>query len=99
MMEKKYLIAVQEICKHTHAEVSFVKSLHDFGLIEITKVENSTYIHQDRVKDLESMIRMHYDLQINVEGIEAIGHLLNRVTHLQNEVIMLRNRLTIYEEE
>jgi hypothetical protein len=39
------------------------------------------------------MVHLHYDLDINIEGIEAISHLLDRVDNLQRELITLKNRL------
>jgi hypothetical protein len=36
---------------------------------------------------------MHYDLNINVEGIEAITHLLARVEKMQQEIISLKNKI------
>jgi hypothetical protein len=36
---------------------------------------------------------MHYDLDINMAGMEAIKHLLQRMHTLQKEVKTLRNEL------
>jgi hypothetical protein len=38
-------------------------------------------------------------MDINLEGIEAISYLLQRVENLQDEVNVLRNRLRFYESE
>jgi hypothetical protein len=43
------------------------------------------------------MMRLHYDLEINLEGIDAIYNLLKQVEDLQNQVVTLRNKLNIYE--
>jgi len=40
---------------------------------------------------------LHVDLDINIEGLDAISHLLQKVNALQNELVALRNRLQIYE--
>ncbi len=46
------------------------------------------------------IIRLYYELDINLEGIEAIIHLLQRIdTHQQEEIIALRNRLRLYEPD
>jgi hypothetical protein len=42
-------------------------------------------------------MRLHYDLDINLEGIEAITCLLDRVRSMQEEIRELRNRLGVYE--
>ncbi|HEY0299523.1 MAG TPA: chaperone modulator CbpM [Arachidicoccus sp.] len=91
------LIPLQHLCTHYHAEISFVHSLHDYGLIEITTIEQQTYIAEEQIKEIERMIHLHYDLDINIEGIDAINHLMQRVNDLNKELIGLRNRLNRYE--
>jgi PleD family two-component response regulator len=36
-------------------------------------------------------------MDINVEGIEAVSHLLERIQRLQDELTGLKNRLRLYE--
>ena len=43
------------------------------------------------------MIRLHYDLDINLEGIETIFHLLERIETLQHEMHELRKKIGLYE--
>ena len=45
------------------------------------------------------MMRMHYDLDINMEGIDVIAHLLKRIDSLQQELKMAKNRLRLFEGE
>ncbi|MEX1131718.1 MAG: chaperone modulator CbpM [Flavobacteriales bacterium] len=40
---------------------------------------------------------MHYDLEINLEGLEAISHLLDQMDAAQQEARELRERLLLYE--
>jgi hypothetical protein len=61
-------------------------------------IEENEYIEQEQIRELERMMRLHYDLDINLEGIEAINHLLDRVSRLQKEVRQLQNRLKLYED-
>ncbi len=96
-MATKHIIPVDQFCMHYNIEVSFIHTLIDYGLTEITIVEETPYIYEDKIKDLERMIRMHYDLDINMEGIEAISHLLDRVDRLQEELKELKNKLRFYE--
>ena len=44
------------------------------------------------------MIRLHYDLNINLEGLDAVYNLLKRVENLQSEITSLHNKLRIYED-
>ena len=96
-MANKRIIPIDEFCSHYDIEVTFIHSLHDHGLTEISVVEKIPYIREDTIKDLERMIRMHYDLEINMEGIEAISHLLDRMDQMQTELKALKNRLNFYE--
>lgn len=98
-METKDLIAIQEFCKHYKVEISFIDSLNEFGLIEIITVEQTQFIHQQQLKDVEKMIRLHYDLEINLEGIDAISHLLKRVNSLQEELNALKIKMRSYEDD
>ncbi|MEO6133251.1 MAG: chaperone modulator CbpM [Saprospiraceae bacterium] len=96
-MATKNIISVDQFCKHYGIDTLFVHALMDHGLTEITVVEDTHYIPGNKIKDLERMIRLHYDLDINLEGIEAISHLLDRVDILQRELSVFRNKLMFYE--
>jgi chaperone modulatory protein CbpM len=92
-MKNENLIAVEEFCTYYKIESSFIHSLVTHGLIEITLIEETHYLMKDQIKDVEKMVRMHYELDINIEGIEAISHLLQRIDRLQEELTILKNRL------
>lgn len=96
-MQTEDLIPAEEFCTHYKAELSFINYLHQFGLIEITSVEETYYIPREELRKLEQLVRLHYDLDINLEGIDAITHLLERVNDLQSQVASLKNRLNFYE--
>jgi len=98
-MASKHIIPVDQFCLNYNIEQSFIHALMEYGLTEITIVEENQYIYEDKIRDLERMMRMHYDLDINLEGIEAISHLLDRVISLQEELTALKNRLRFYEGE
>lgn len=97
-MNIENLIAADQFCAYYKVEFSFINSLHEFGLIRIVSVEEVQYIPLEQVQEVEKMIRLHYDLDINLEGIEAISHLLQRLGTLQKELSGLKNRLDFYEK-
>ena len=97
-MQNNELILAEEFCTHYKIQLSFINNLNQFGLIEITSVEEKPYIPQSQLQKLEQIIRLHDDLNINLEGIDAITHLLDRVKSLQTEIAGLKNRLSIYEK-
>lgn len=97
-MDNNQYILVREFCHYHHVQYSFINSLCDHGLLELTIIEDDEYLEPDQVRELERFTRLHYDLEINVQGLDAINHLLSRVSQLQNEVRTLQNRLKRYEE-
>ena len=96
-MHKEHLISAIEFCTNHDIEISFISSLHETGLIEIVTIEKDEYIDKSQLLQLEKIVRFYYDLGINLEGIETITHLLNRITGMQGEIISLKNRLRLYE--
>lgn len=98
-MYKENLIAANDFCAHHHIEISFISSLQENGLIEITTIEETGYINASQLQKLETIIRLYHDLDINLEGIDTITHLLQRIIMLQDEITGLKNRLRLYEDE
>lgn len=97
-METKYLIALNDFCASHNIELSFVRSLHQTGLIRISNESESGYIEAGQLCRLEKFIRFYYELDINLEGIETISHLLERITNQQGEIEALKNQLRFYEQ-
>lgn len=91
-METSNLLAVTRFCEVYNIELGFVNELHEHGLIELVTLEEVQQIHHEHLRDLERLIRLHYDLEINVEGIDVIAHLLKRLEAMQEEMLVLRNR-------
>jgi hypothetical protein len=98
-MQKEYLIAVDEFCANHNVEISFISSLEQNGLIEIKTIQEAGFIDSMQLQQLERYIRLYYEMDINLEGIETITHLLRRIDLMHNEIIQLRNRLRLYETE
>ena len=96
-MQTENLIAVNEFCINHNIDISFISSLQQTGLVEITTIKETGFINTEQLQQLEKFIRFYYELDINLEGIETINHLLRRINSLQDEIILLRNRLRLYE--
>ena len=91
------LIDVNEFCVHHHIEISFINLLQQYGLIKISIIESKDFVEKEQLPQLEKFVRFYYDLDINLEGIETISYLLQRIEILQNENIKLKNRLRFYD--
>ena len=96
-MENNELIPVYHFCVTHEIEISFIESLQQYGLVEITTVEDKNYFNENQLSEIEKMIRLHYDLDINLEGIEAIRHLLEKLKQMEAHNRQLKNRLNLYE--
>jgi hypothetical protein len=96
-MKTDYLIAVDKYCEIHEIEVSFISSLQENGLIQITTIKDDLYIDRNQLLQLEKIVRLYYELDINLEGIETINHLLKRIGKMQDEITALRNQLNLHE--
>jgi len=94
-MQTEGLISVSEFCTSHHLEISFIQSLHEYGLIETATIEQSTFIYDRELPKLEQIARLR-NLDINLEGIDAITHLLQRLDEMHHEIIRLKNKLSMH---
>jgi hypothetical protein len=97
-MENEQLISAEDFSMYHHVEISFIQTLHEYGLIETKMVEEKTFISANDLSQLEKFARMHYDMDINIEGIEAIHNLLEKISAMQQQLASLRNKLMLYED-
>ena len=95
----EHLIAIDDFCMIHKIEHSFIWSLHEAGLIHIETIETTGYVEDEELSDLEKFTRFFYEMNINIEGIETITHLLHQIQGMNQEVNRLKNRLRFYEWE
>lgn len=96
-MIKDNLISTQILCKHYEIDISFVDELFKMGLIKIEIVEETQYVSEDQISNLEKIIRLQSELNLNLDGIDIVFNLLEKERLLQDEINMLKNRLSLYE--
>ncbi len=96
-METKNLIPIEQFCSFYKIETTFIDSLESFGLVEVIVVDNNPYFPEDQLAAVERMRRLHYELAINLEGVDAINFLLQRIEHLNQELMYVKNRLGLFE--
>ncbi|MFA6701628.1 MAG: chaperone modulator CbpM [Dysgonamonadaceae bacterium] len=96
-MDNKKLL-YSECIKIYNVDEAFIDSLEDSGLVSISTDEyNERFIEVEELADLEQFMRWYYDLNINVEGIEALYHMLDRVKAMQEELDRLQNEIRFYK--
>ncbi len=96
-MNKENFISVEELCSYYKVEQSFFVSLNEFGLIEMNNFENTIFIHEEKINDIEKIIRLVHDLNINIESVDIVFHLLNKIETLQEELNSMKNKLSQFE--
>lgn len=92
-MEREKYISVKTFCELHGIQESFVHSMCEFELVRMDYVQEEALLPADELPLLEKMVRLHHELDINPEGIQAIHHLLGQVEELQQEVASLRRKL------
>ena len=95
MSEEK--ITYTECLRIYQVEETFLDQLQSSGLIEIVIEEEDRYIEYDYLQEIEQFVRWHYELEINMEGIEALHHMLQQVQELQEDIERLRGELKFYK--
>lgn len=96
-MQTTEMIIVNEFCTHHQIDIAFINALKDSGLIDVYIQEEQVCMSQEQLPNLEKMVRL-YEMDINLEGIETITYLLERMKAMQQQISILRSRLSLYEQ-
>lgn len=91
------LVTITQYCINYEIEPDFIGSLEENGIITFTIIDTEKYIHEDQFSELNTYIHLHYDLDINIEGIDAIRHLLDKIDQMQSEIDTLKSKLHLHE--
>ncbi|HLN21756.1 MAG TPA: chaperone modulator CbpM [Bacteroidales bacterium] len=97
-MKNVYQITAMEFCSVNNIDPAFILTLDESGILRFEHSGDDLFINHDQLPKLEKIIMLHYDLDINLEGIETILHLLERSEQMKKELSELRNRLRLYED-
>jgi hypothetical protein len=92
------MIALNEFCNSHQIEISFIRSLEEYGLVETVVAGQSLCVYASELPRLERIVRLHRELNINPEGIDVIDQLLKRIDDMRQEITELRNRLDFYTQ-
>ena len=87
------LIHITDFCVSHQIEESFIIELKTYELVKLEIIDNQLYMQVEELPKIEKMVRLHNDLEINIEGIQAIYHLLERTQKMQDEIRLLKNQL------
>lgn len=96
-MKQENYISVKTFCQHHGVKESFVYSMYEFELLQIDDSTEEALLSTDELPILEKMVRLHKELDINPEGVQAVYHLLQQVEGLQEEVAALKRKLDRFD--
>jgi len=86
-------ISIEEVVRVYEVDYSFIDSLIESELLH-PEIENEIrYIVHDELSDLEKFVNWHYDMEVNLAGIEIIHKLLHQLNALQEENIRIKKSL------
>lgn len=80
-------ISHTDLVKYYNVEIHFLNSLEECGLIKTFEENQEKYIDYEELANLERFANWHYDLEVNLAGLEIIENLLKKI-----EVLISENR-------
>ncbi len=83
---KNMTISVVQFSQYHQIEPQFVIDLYQNGLVILQKRDQEYFIEENDLSNLERYIKFHYELGVNLEGLEVINHLLNQIERLQKQI-------------
>ena len=98
-MAAQKLIAVKEFCAFHHISTELVHELYRNEVIDLVMIKRTGYIEEKNLSHFEKAVRLYNDLQVNIEGIQTILHLLSHIEKKEAEITSLRNQLDFYTSE
>jgi len=78
-------ISREELVKIYNIEISFFDSLEESGLVKTQHDNEVKYLLYEELPAFEKFANWHYDLEINLPGLEVIHRLLNKLEKLQED--------------
>lgn len=92
-------ISREELVKIYNIEITFFDELVDYGLLNIHIEDNIQYLMYEDLPDLEKFANWHYDLEINLPGLEVIHHMLKKLDALNRRNRELMNKLSAISDQ
>ncbi|MFV0590017.1 MAG: chaperone modulator CbpM [Draconibacterium sp.] len=96
-MTSNELVSIKQVKIHHNLDDGFMERVESCQLIEFVFKESEKFMYVEQLPVLEQIIRLHFDLQVNMEGIDVITQMLKRMDKLQQTIQHLENRLRLYE--
>ena len=86
-------VPAELFCNMYSINVAVVESWQKMGLVDLIEYEEKPYIPNDQLHKLEQLLRLHFDLNIQLEDVDVVYNLIEKVKLLQKENLILRKIL------
>ena len=78
-------ISREELVTLYNIEINFFDELEESGLLKTETEDEVKYLYYEDLPAFERFVNWHYDLEVNLPGLEVISHLLEQIETLQAE--------------
>lgn len=92
-------ISREELVKIYNIEITFFDELVDSGLLNIQTENEIRYLMYEDLPIFERFTNWHYDLEINLPGLEVIHEMLQKMENLKQRNRELMNKLSRINEK
>lgn len=92
-----HYISIDTCIEKYQIEHIFIQHLDEMGAIQLIQQDNEQVIKDEQLSTLEKFIRLHYDLDINLEGLSAIHELFHQIEIRNAQIHQLQQELKYYK--
>ena len=92
-------ISREELVKIYNIELTFFFFFLESGLVKTETEDDVKYLLYEELPAFERFTNWHYDLDVNLPGLEVINHLLSKLEELRRENRRLSYLSSLYSEE
>lgn len=92
-------ISREELVQVYNIEITFFDELVDSGLLNIETDNEICYLMYEDLPTFERFANWHYDLEINLPGLEVINSMLQKMENLNQINRELMQKLSLINEK
>ncbi len=92
-------ISREELVKIYNIEITFFDELVDEGLLHVETENEVRYLLYEDLPVFEKFTNWHYDLEINLPGLEVIHHMLRKMEDLKKKNRELMKKLSAINDQ
>jgi len=92
-------ISREELVKIYNIEITFFDELVDSGLLNIQTDDEILYLMYEDLPVFERFANWHYDLEINLPGLEVIHDMLRKMEDLKQRNRELMHKLSAISDQ